>query len=236
MVNNELFSNYYVAHLDILGARAEMKNEDNNEHFIKLKEIYENALIQAKSSIANYDEKEFFIKIFSDNILIAIELENNDINKIKLQKIINLVGLIQLNALRLGLLLRGGISLGTLKIEDVFIYGKALVEAVELEEDIAVYPRIILNPKLKNANNFVKQDSDGYFYVNSYYFSDGWSAKKIRDNLLVSLSKYKNNEKIKQKIMWSIVYHNEFCRKYINVDKYTEDLIITDEEIANATK
>lgn len=46
-----------------------------------------------------------------------------------------------------GWLVRGGITIGDFYIDDMFVWGAALVKAYELEEKIAVYPRVILDEK-----------------------------------------------------------------------------------------
>src|SRR5574344_387156 len=156
-------SEYYVAYLDILGTKDIVKKDKNDKYLNALNSIYQNAILQAQASLANYNNKEFFVKIFSDNILIAINLEENErYSKTKLERLINLVGLIQLKTLEKGYLLRGAIAKGDFCKNDIFVHGKALVDAVILEENNAIYPRIILQSPAEIARNFANIDNDGY--------------------------------------------------------------------------
>ena len=40
-----------------------------------------------------------------------------------------------------GLFLRGGIKRGTLSVNSDYIFGQGLIDVVEIEENIAIYPR-----------------------------------------------------------------------------------------------
>lgn len=132
---------YYVAYLDILGTRKAVANDDNNNYLTTLKEIYNKTLVH-KKYITNTNK--LFTKIFSDNIVVAVPFnKENDL----LGYLINFLALIQLFALEQGLLIRGAITKGKFFYDDVFVYGQALVEAVNLEEKSAIYPRIILQDK-----------------------------------------------------------------------------------------
>ena len=55
-----------------------------------------------------------------------------------------------------GWLLRGGISIGQLFIDDAMVWGEALLKSYYLEDKIANYPRIIIEKKVVNE---IKQDS-----------------------------------------------------------------------------
>lgn len=227
-------SKHYVAYLDILGTKNIIKKDKNDNYLNKLNSIYQNVLLQAKSALSGYNDKEFFIKIFSDNILIAINLdENKNSSKIRLERLINFVGLIQLQTLESGYLLRGAITKGYFYKNDIFVHGNALVDAVTLEENNAIYPRIILQSPAKITQSFATKDSDGYYYVNSYSFSNGWSSNKIKTNILKNLKSNKNNPKVTQKIMWMITYHNNYFKSLeSNFCQYKP--FITKEEINKA--
>lgn len=45
-------------------------------------------------------------------------------------------------------LLRGGISIGQLFIDDVMVWGEALLNAYYLEDKVANYPRIIIDKNI----------------------------------------------------------------------------------------
>ena len=56
--------------------------------------------------------------------------------------------IIQVQFLKHGLLTRGGIASGSYFVDDMMVWGTALVKAHSLENSIAVYPRIVVDPEL----------------------------------------------------------------------------------------
>ena len=81
--------NYFVSYIDILGARKLMSQ--NNDNFLNdLNSIYFDAIRDVEFTNA-VTRKDIYIKIFSDNILIAVQTTKNDINRVaKLEKIIKI--------------------------------------------------------------------------------------------------------------------------------------------------
>ena len=78
-------------------------------------------------------------------------------------------------ALKLNLLVRGGLAFGPLFHDKRGIVGKALIDAYLLESKVACYPRVVLSPKICTRQNdelsrdsFV-QDADGIWHLD--YFS-----------------------------------------------------------------
>jgi hypothetical protein len=79
-------------------------------------------------------------------------------------------------ALRVGLLIRGGLSFGELYHQKGVVFGEAFVDAYTLEQRIAHYPRIIVSDriiaKLTNTlpENFdaLLQDADGMWHLNYF--------------------------------------------------------------------
>ncbi|PDZ55088.1 hypothetical protein CON15_23105 [Bacillus cereus] len=51
---------------------------------------------------------------------------------------------IQLEMMRKGILMRGGLAVGLLCHNDNIVYGPAMVEAYELESKLAIYPRVVV--------------------------------------------------------------------------------------------
>lgn len=223
-------SNYVIAYLDILGATEYMRND--SQQFLKdLKSIYEKASMDINFTKVVH-KKNIFIKIFSDNILIAVKTSRNDINRTnKIVTVANLVGNIYDNALEYGYLIRGCITEGEFFRDKLFVFGKALVEAVEIEEKIAIYPRIIVQNNLHSEiPRFVIKDNDGKYYLHSFVINGFRKHKEFRNKILIQLKKFYDKESIRQKIMWLINYFNLFYGKQLGggVDKY----IITERDIA----
>jgi len=174
-------SNYIIGYVDILGTSEYLKK--GNDFFINQLNILYNLFDNLIQELEEKQEKNILVqdklktKIFSDNIVFAIEC-NKDNFAINLRYLISILLLFQKCALvECGLLMRGGICVGDLYLDDVFICGKGLVEAHALEEKIAIYPRILLRREIAHAikeimpNNIIpkelmKEDFDGQFFLN----------------------------------------------------------------------
>ena len=127
--------------------------------------------------------------------------------------------------------MRGAIVEGEFFHNDIIVYGKSLVEAVQLEENVAKYPRILVKTEVNNPNNlyYLMKDSDGEVFLNVFHLCNTFDDVAFKINLLELLKKHKNNEKIKEKIMWMINYFNSWFTKYeyriMNQQKITEEEI-----------
>lgn len=225
-------SNYFVAYLDILGASKYM--QDDNEQFLRdLNTLYEDTM-QDIMLTNILSKKNLVIKIFSDNILIAVKTTKQDIDRqSKLVKVINLVGNLYCNALRLGYLVRGSITEGKFYRNKTFVYGKALVEAVKLEEKIAIYPRVIIQDNLVSLiPQYIAQDNDRKYYLNSFIFAKVFDKNIFKLGILNQLKNCSNSEDVKQKVLWLVTYFNNFQQSPYNGS--IEKIEISQQEINEA--
>jgi len=234
---------YYVAYIDILGTKKIVGNDKNDEYLNNLNNIVHNALHDLDTFEKSF-KNQLFIKIFSDNILFAIKIDENEQDESgKVLTLLHLAGHLQTRILRKGYFARGAITKGEFFIDEkgLFVHGKALVNAVTLEEDNAIYPRIILHPDIKYRHEpLTLKDNDGFYYVNNYHFTEPAILIIAKPILLSKLNEAKDNLKIRQKILWYISYHNEHAKYVSSKDhpifkEHAED-IITEEEIADALK
>ena len=85
---------------------------------------------------------------------------------------------IQSRLMKMGILIRGAVTIGKIfyNEEKNIVYGPAMIRAYELERDIALYPRIIIDPKIANFcadmndydwknNRDICIDFDGMMYI-----------------------------------------------------------------------
>ena len=229
-------SNHIIAYLDILGAKDIICNDNNFDFLNHLNMFMEDAIEESGGGVFPKEE-DIYIKIFSDNILLAIESKENDENKEqKIQKLFNTVANIYNEILRYGYLMRGAIVEGEFFHNDIIVYGKGLVEAVHLEEKEADVPRILVRVKVSESNSYyyLMQDTDGEFFLNIFHLCNAFDDVAFKINLLEMLKKQKNNEKIKAKIIWMIKYFNSWFTKYEY--RIMNQQRITDEEIENTLK
>ncbi len=228
-------SNHIIAYLDILGAKQMICN-DSNFNFLNLLNMFmEDAIEESGGGIFKHKE-EIYIKIFSDNILLAIELKENDEQRDdKITLLFNIVANIYNEILRYGYLMRGAIAEGDFFHNDIIVYGKALVEAVNLEEKKAIYPRILVQKELsKSLQHYLLQDRDGLYILNIFQLSEYFDHLSFKLELLKILEQYKDKDHIKAKIMWMIKYFNFWFTKYEH--RLLNQQKITEEEIADALK
>ena len=143
---------YYIAYVDLLGYKDFFeKHADRVLYFLK---TLEHAIANAKDYVSKINFSNIMLahadmdikyKIFSDNILLCLRTGNKQIEIIRLLTFLSLVADIQRSfATEYNLFLRGGITIGEMFINGDFVFGKGLIDVVEMESQ-AKYPRIIVS-------------------------------------------------------------------------------------------
>lgn len=139
-----------IAYFDILGYKEIVKSKDTSQEL----------LIEIINDITEtvYDTKVFTQKgyskwnvySFSDNYAIVVNyLEEGLV--IELENLIYILRTIQCEFISLySIIIRGSITHGMIYLGDKFIYGEGLIRAYEIENSIAIYPRIIVDADLIN--------------------------------------------------------------------------------------
>ena len=138
-------SKHALAYMDILGYSEMVRDPHNlDDFFNRVKGFVRESSALARCLTCHSGLR---IRIFSDNIVMSIQLNDNDVNASDaIDDLILISSYIQgylLSELRL--LCRGSIVVGQFYIDDEMVFGPALVEAYELESRIAIYPRIVLS-------------------------------------------------------------------------------------------
>ncbi|MDE6981475.1 MAG: hypothetical protein K2P60_08770, partial [Lachnospiraceae bacterium] len=155
---------YIVAYIDLLGVTNRIKAVDQQLAMNKLHNLYMFSVATIKQ-IQIEENKDITFKIFSDNIIIAKRLSSEVMQRRRdIRSLLMCAGHFQEQAASdsVGWLLRGGISVGQLFIDDVMVWGEALLKAYYLEDNIANYPRIIIDKKVVGE---IAQDSQLSGYV-----------------------------------------------------------------------
>ena len=225
-------SEHCVAYLDILGGKNKIYNDNNHEFLNLLNMIYEDAIEETHFI---FRKKDISTRIFSDNILFAIKIEENDNHaEEKISDLLNLTANTILEALCYGILLRGAITLGDFFHNEIFVYGKALVESVEMEEKYAIYPRVITTDEVQQiVPQCFYKDPDGLnVFKYLYYVTNPGTISTIQLNLL-NMLKNRPDKKAEQKIRWAISYFNYY---YTHLSRSIDKPQITDEDIEKALK
>ena len=161
------FSEYYVAYFDVLGYKeAFKKSEDISK---KLVEGIESSIKTTKDLVSIFNDPslesiaemaKIEYKVFSDNVLICRKKREYSLSEIDLVYFLRLIATIQRVFFEGShLIVRGGITKGPLYLTKDFVGGKALIDAVELE-NTAVYPRIVIADCILNELDSFKMQND----------------------------------------------------------------------------
>ena len=123
------------------------------------------------------------VSTFSDHIVVSFPLkpmsmegqfDEGTVALIILNHFTMLVTSIAVGALRIGFLIRGGATIGKLYHAGGVVFGEAMVEAYRLESSTAVYPRVVLSPKITERAGWmekamnVAKDDDGLYHVDYF--------------------------------------------------------------------
>ena len=237
MNDNLLSKNYVVAFVDVLGAAAWIRR-DVDGSLNTVHRVYEKSLALYNLLLA--ERINLDISIFSDNIVMAREVDEKCTLDRAFKAVHLMAAIIQGNFLFEGVLSRGGIAYGKFYIDDLMVWGDALTSAYHLESTVAIFPRIVIDPKLakklnlleqsaENAKLLITQDWDGMLFV------DYLQEKLIRDYDLVLLKEIgKFEERLLEcnsdvKIMQKLIWHSNYIESKLTVgDSVEKDEAVQD--------
>lgn len=217
--NQKKTSRHIVAFIDILGAKFYM--EKNQDEYLKIiHEIFEdvtreieiiNAVKIEKDTVQEILRNKIKIKIFSDNILLAIDIEKKEKCKICFDIVklylLNFVAMLQWRFAWEGIMIRGGIVLGQLYSDNIMVWGDGLQRAYELESNNAIYPRVIVSDEIVRLSQpgAYPCDSDGVYYMD---FISHLHIEKSQEKEIYLIASYyddvesEKNIKVRQKKQW----------------------------------
>ena len=143
------YSKSFVAFLDVLGF-SEMVKKNKIEKIEKYFSIVNEAISQIKSI---KEKKDIKFIVISDSVILTIPKENldsSDNNFFCLRQLCIAIGFIQQKLAEENIWIRGAISFGDTFIDEDNnqIVGPAYIDAYKLEDEIALYPRVILDSRI----------------------------------------------------------------------------------------
>lgn len=214
------------AFIDVLGGALlfQNKNRSRASSFFSCLEEFERRLNGWSHHFPKRRRSSALVKTFSDNIFVAFPFEssskmnNHEVVRIFLEELKHQIHEITLYA---GFPLRGAVSVGGLMFTDKFLYGPALVEAVQLEKT-AIFPRVLLSPSVLKyiepddaIADLAIQDADGKTFL--HYLSGlgefGVSLQYHRDYVHRGLVQNAGKVHERQKYEWLAQYHNHSVRR-----------------------
>lgn len=210
----------YVAFLDILGFKNLIMKEECGYIYDVFQRIrvgsqtqfkLNNELVAAFSAVKHY--------VMSDSVVLYVEVSVKD----SFFALVRTCQILQMSLLGMSspILLRGGITRGTIFSENEVIYGKGLVNAYLLEGSVADNPRIIFTKQTLDdgRTNYDKikpgidslafyKDFDELYSVNFMsleFFSDFEFSALYLDNILNFCQKNidaETNDRVRSKFLW----------------------------------
>lgn len=210
---------HIIIYIDLLGSTQKIINDTDEQAFVGIKHIYDNMI----KGMLNNVSKTWNIKtkVFSDNVIIGYEVEGDERGiAYNLNKMIRVAALFQFFAMACHWPVRGGLTMGNLYIDDIFVWGKGLLRAYELENNIAVFPRIIIDKELLPMLEQYETEIQGWkmdlgLPIVDYLglLGDDEIVGTQRKSICNLLKEADDNERVLGKIEWLKKYYNDWCRK-----------------------
>ncbi|MEI7639233.1 MAG: hypothetical protein WCJ37_18115 [Syntrophus sp. (in: bacteria)] len=237
-----------VCHLDILGwtslTEKAIESGEGLAFLRKIRETLGNAyrlLRKDATEPLRPNEQYYQIKTFTDNIVVAIPYRRLRLEgEAELVTIFNIFRILQLELVRNGLLLRGAVAFGDHYMDDDFVFGDALLEAVKYEKSGGP-PRIVLGPSISKRVKthidfysghirhtphfgYLFMDTDGELFID--YLSRAFMAypgpiffdilESHRKLIYKNLKEYSLEEDTLKKYKWLAGYHNFVCNHFVS--------------------
>lgn len=218
---------YIVAYIDLLGMTNRIKKEKDDLTLNILHNLYTFSEHLTKE-IDLDGQKDIEFKIFSDNIIVAKRLAaGNRQRSAGIENLLLCVRGIQIDAASdsVGWMLRGGITIGKFFIDDVMVWGEALLRAYALEDKVANYPRIVLDDcvvqecsKYEKLIPYCREDFDGVYFLN-YLNNCHFCAERLKNGFEKMKQELdgKMDDKTRQKMIWH--------RNFVNAELDRKDEI-----------
>lgn len=236
-------SNHLIAYLDLLGCKKSIINEEDNEILLKIYEWYN--FFKCEARFRRLYEPERKVKIFSDNIIVAEEINFKRFDDDQIRKIcesfLRMIRTFQFVLMTCGWYVRGSVEVGSLYIDETFVWGKSLITAYMLESQKAIYPRVLISDNFAQEisvciddlidKKFIALDSDGQIYVDYFNFEgdDGGRfpvlLEQIRNSIMWSYQKSNHDARVQKKIQWVIEKFNQECLRSDRESYLIRDII-----------
>lgn len=172
---------YFVAFLDVLGfsdmVKSDCESPSGSELYMKkLFDIHEQTLKNHKSN------KGLEIVQFSDSIVLAMPFFNDNF-----PIFIKLIADFQYDLFDKGFLCRGGIAYGKHFSKEGFLFSNGLIEAYQVEKDIAKYPRVAVSNDLIELiykDKLINDDIPLIMENDTIFFVDFLANKNLNDSAI----------------------------------------------------
>jgi len=185
----------YVSFIDVLGFdRVENIGKDHTvfDQILNINSVIDEAAVEARKLGAAFNRDDVQWTAFSDTVVLSLPESGHAMPDL-FMFMISTAALCQ-NLLSSEILTRGGIAKGHAYHKDRTLFGPAIIDAYRLEHDIAVAARVVVSPEVTeiwqrtfNPPNdlglaeMIKQDHDGAFFVDPFFFPEGDSIDRATE-------------------------------------------------------
>ena len=222
----------YCAFIDILGFKNKLKNFEEGLQYYRsyfgayhsLEKMHDQLIESIRTSLSEDKDVGPLVQsyCFSDSIIIS----SSDW-KALFFKICHVMSYM----LEFGFLFRGGIGYGkyfsNITSQDIQIVSEGLVQAYEVESNVAKYPRIVLHESALNTildsvssiwdlDHMLIQSEDNLWFINPFFLNP--DIRGIHNLVKRNLEKYRG-QKFVDKYYWM----NELCQYFISQEYIRED-------------
>jgi hypothetical protein len=225
------------AFVDILGYKNLMdeafkKGGGDNEliHLRNTLDVAYQYLKKKEPKLPIVDGKlDFQVRCFTDNLVLGYPIPEFVGAPLSiLMRVVDYIGYLQTELAREGYFIRGAISVGDLYVDDEIVFGPALMDAYWAEQNLAVYPRVVLCDSAKDPylGEWEKVpellvDSDQRIFVDYLdttvmiaqpggpVFSAFLEGHKTA--VIAKLKEFADKPYIRAKYDWAATYHKAFC-------------------------
>jgi hypothetical protein len=241
--------NSVVVYLDVLGVREEIRKSYKVSNPMVAIECLRNFRKALNKSINHLKDKidgtilgdirHWEVKAFTDNIVLGYPISSD--GEAEMGSTFFHLSLFQLEMVLSGYFVRGAFSIGQHYMDTEIVFGDALLEAYDAEQNTARDPRIILTDsavkylkkhlkyydRVKHSPQYrdILKDVDGQFFLNylDILINDDGHVRykdlgKHRDVIEEHLRIFKSNSRIWNKYSWVANYHNYFCEERNDID------------------
>lgn len=262
MYSAKKLKTHLTIYLDILGLREQMISvkadvRQSEKLFLSYRKALINALtlLEPSKSEGNDLPPPWEHKIFTDNVVLAVSVDSWH-GEPEFGTACSRAAAFQLSLALDGWFVRGGMSLGPLFIDDRIVFGPGLVEAYELESQIARDPRIVLSPEVSKLikshlrfytepfeapqNGYILLDTDGRPFLNYLYEPIAFEVDKsaVLDMIRIhkrrverNLKTFRDKPRIWAKYKWLSDYHDFFCQTWLAEAAEAKELLISREAL-----
>jgi len=250
-----------VCFTDILGFSQMVLDAQHNGTGNQLLQRLHKVLIKQYEELKPKEDYIGVFKAFTDNIVIGLPIYDD--GESQLGSIFLDFASFQSALTIEGFFIRGGLSIGDYYGDNEFAYGPSIIEAHHLENNQAIYPRIILSDEsvrlvrehidyyaepesAPQSRDLLRDNTDGKWFIN--YLESLMADVREHGNyqeavrqLLVhkqviehNLTNFQGNQRVYSKYEWAAQYHNYFCQQNIpQLFQQRHSLLITQQPIGN---